>query len=341
MLEWFLEPWRTGAGFVSRAARIFVMAALLTAVILPGMILYFGVDGWWWDSTASVCLSAPLAIVIADQLAEKIALRGWYRIGALFFGFVAGVSFGYLIIFLFRMTPDRSPEILWRDYQRNMSILIPIVGMVVVLGASLWYRAENFRLQSENAIASFNVLKEQMQPHFLFNALNALKELIVEDPEIARATTQRLADLYRSILAVSTTATTPLSDELSIIRDYLEIERVRFGDRLRFRFEIEPHLERRHVPSLMVQTLVENAVKHGIAKSRTGGEIVVRARPAPNGALELEVWNDGAPFVPADGRASTGLANTRARLELMYGSTATITTGDGTTVRFVVSGDAR
>src|SRR5205823_5033981 len=107
----------------------------------------------------------------------------------------------------------------------NMGILVPVVGATIVIGASLWYRAEAFRLESAAATAGFNVLKGQMQPHFLFNSLNALKELIADDPELATAFAQRIADLYRLILEVSTEATTPLSDELAIVGHYCEVER--------------------------------------------------------------------------------------------------------------------
>jgi LytS/YehU family sensor histidine kinase len=200
-------------------------------------------------------------------------------------------------------------------------------------------------MESVAAAAGFNVLKGQMQPHFLFNALNALKELIADDPAAARAFTQRLADLYRLILKVSTDATTSLADELAIVEHYLEVERVRYGERLRFSIEAPDDLRGERVPSLVLQTLAENAVKHGISKARAGGEVRVRVGRRAEGGLEVEVSNTGGPFDangPRAGAPGTGLANTRARLELMYGAAGQLTISSdpalGTRVRFVVPG---
>jgi len=339
-IEWLMEPWLSGAGAAARAGRVCAVALVLTLVILPGMIAYFGADDWWWDSTIAICVLTPVGIILFDNVAELFGLRGLWRVGALSGGFLVGNIAGYFAIYVFRPLPGRTADLLMADFQRNITILGPILALVVVVGASLWYRAEAYRLESVATAASFNVLKGQMQPHFLFNALNALKELIADDPATARVVTQRLADLYRMILKVSTEATTPLADELSIVEHYLEIERVRYGERLSYSIEAPDDLKADHVPSLVLQTLVENAIKHGISKARAGGKVWVRASRS-GGGLELEVSNTGAPFEP-NGAGGTGLANTRARLELMYGAASELTISAdatlGTRVRLVVSG---
>jgi sensor histidine kinase YesM len=190
--------------------------------------------------------------------------------------------------------------------------------------------------------ARFAVLQQQMQPHFLFNALGSLKELIALDPARAEEATQRIADMYRLLLLISKRATAALEDELELVENYLEIERIRFGDRLTFRIDAAPMVASLRVPSLMVQTLVENAVKHGIAKARNGGTIAVTATRRADGWLELVVTNTGAPFAKGASRNPTGLANTTERLALMYGPASgfAISTDPvaGTTVRFSVSG---
>ena len=353
-VEWLLGPWLEGRGFWGRTGRIVAVMGSLTLVVLPGMLLYFGPDGWWWDNTLAVCALMPAGIVLADAGAEALGqargrpVRGMARVVTLGLGLVVGNFAGYVATFALFPLEGRTPHLLFADFRRNMSIFIPILSVLVLAVASFWHRAEAYRLETAAMRASFKVLERQMQPHFLFNALNALKELIPDDPALARAFTQRLADLYRLILKVSTSATTPLSDELTIVGHYLEVERVRYGDRLKYAIEVPDELAALHVPSLMLQTLTENAVKHGIAKARGGGRVWVRARRHESGGVELEVANTGAPYAPDPAgerpdSAKTGLANTRARLALMYGGEGALSISSdpeaGTRVRCVVSGE--
>lgn len=347
-IDWLLRPWVDRRGFGARAGRIVSVVFALIAVILPCMVLWFGPRGWWWDTTLAVCLACPLGIIVADELTERIArarrasIHGIPRIVALFFGFALGMAAGYVAIYVLHGGTDRPARLLASDYRRNMLVIAPVIFVVVGVGASLWYRAEAYRLEGEAARARYAALEGQLQPHFLFNALNALKELIADDPTRASEFTQELADLYRLILAVGAKTTTTLADELAIVRRYLDVERVRHGDRLRFTIDVHDDLLTRHVPALMLQTLVENAVKHGIGKSRTGGTITIAAAPEDDGTA-ITITNTGAPYAPRANGGGRGLANTRARLELMYGATSAFTIGphgdDGTRVRFVVSGE--
>lgn len=327
-IDWLVGPWVDGSSWARRGTRVLFVSAALIVTVLPSMMFFFGLDGWWWDQSLFVCVLAPLGLIAFDGGGEWIASRAArrsrppIRVASLGLGLAAGVFAGYAVTLAFRMTPDRTVGMVLRDYGRTMSILGPVVAVLGIVGASLWYRAEAYRLEGAAATAGFHALKGQMQPHFLFNSLNALKELIPEDPERAAEFTQHLADLYRLLIRSSTDVTTSVDDEFALVAHYLEVERVRFGDRLKFRVEAAGALGARHVPTLMVQTLVENALKHGIAKARAGGEIVVRARGADDGRIVVEVANTGAPFAedtnaPANG--ATGLANTRARLALMYG----------------------
>jgi signal transduction histidine kinase len=351
-IEWLVRPWLEGAGAAARAGRVLAVALGLTLVILPGMILYFGIDGWWWDTTIAVLACAPLGIIVFDNVALLLTrlvgreVTGLSRVAILFLGLTVGVLGGYLVVMAVHMTPDRSVDALMKDYRRTMSILLPVLTTVAVLGTSLWYRGEAFRLESALATARFDALNGQMQPHFLFNALNSLKALIEDDPALAADVTQRVADLYRLIMKVSKDATSTLADEVAIVESYLEIERVRFGDRLSYAIDVPAELSALHVPSLVLQTLVENAVKHGVCKARGGGEVRVRAARSQGGSLELEVSNTGAPYDPGSRDPSlappTGLANTRARLALMYGASSRFAIDfdakAGTRVTFSVTG---
>lgn len=179
-------------------------------------------------------------------------------------------------------------------------------------------RRDMLALKVVVAEARYNTLEHQMRPHFLFNALNSLAELIESGHENSAKMTQTLADLYRQILTNSGMKTAPLQSEIDIARRYLEIEKVRFGKRLQFSFALPADNKAIFLPSLVVQTLVENAVKHGIAKSVEGGEIIVELNQTKEQLYQLKVSNTGCPFV-AQESAGTGIANTRARLELLYG----------------------
>lgn len=173
-------------------------------------------------------------------------------------------------------------------------------------------------LEAASAEANFQTLKAQMQPHFLFNSLNSLTELINSDRDSAAQMTQRLADLYREILDSSEHKVAPLSREIALIRKYLELEQLRFGERLRFSLPEVPGAESVFLPSLMLQTLVENAVKHGISPAIEGGDIHLAVEREDGGWYRAKLVNTGVSYRPKrDG--GTGLANTKARLALLYG----------------------
>ena len=182
-------------------------------------------------------------------------------------------------------------------------------------------RAEVRELAAKTVEAQYATLKNQMQPHFLFNSLNSLGQLIEESPDQASAMTEKLAGLYRSILANSKEKTSTLASELEIVRNYLDLECLRFGRRLSYRVTgVHGRGESLFLPSLMLQTLVENAVKHGIAPAVEGGEIDIELAQSGGGLHRLTIRNTGQPYRAAGPRSSgTGLENTRQRLALLYG----------------------
>lgn len=176
---------------------------------------------------------------------------------------------------------------------------------------------ENLALKAAHAESELHVLKNQMQPHFLFNSLNSLSELIETNKDSAADMAMKLADLYREILENSKRPLATLHSEVSIIEKYLELEQIRFGPRLRFDIKVPEDSHQIYLPSLVLQTLVENAVKHGIAPSVEGGTVNVRVSPSENPGYFVCVGNSaGAGSVRG---TKTGLENTRARLDLLYG----------------------
>lgn len=179
-------------------------------------------------------------------------------------------------------------------------------------------------LQSQIAAreAELRALRAQVDPHFLFNSLNAVSGLIGPDPAKAREMVQRLADFLRSSLTLGAVPRIALERELALASSYLEIERVRFGERLRVRIDLEPGLADVMVPPLLLQPLVENAVRHGIATCLDGGTIEVEARRRGE-LVWLTVTN---PRDPDAGRRGTGfgLDIVRRRLSGAYGTHAAL-----------------
>ena len=171
------------------------------------------------------------------------------------------------------------------------------------------------------AQAELRALQSQIHPHFLFNALNALYGIIPREARGARDTVLNLADIFRYFLETGK-AMVPLEEELRIVRAYLDVERLRLGEKLRMEFDIGPGAGAAPIPILSIQPLVENAVKHGIATTAAGGTIRVRAWVDAAGVTTVAVSDTGPGFAKGSGRVGVGLENVTRRLELSYGGEA-------------------
>ncbi len=163
----------------------------------------------------------------------------------------------------------------------------------------------------------------QLHPHFLFNTLHSISALVHKDPDAADRMIARLGDFLRLTLDTAATQEVPLRQELNFLNCYLEIERIRFHDRLTTRLHVEPQTLSCRVPNLILQPIVENAIRHGIGPRSAPGRIEISAK-RDHGSLRIEVRDNG-PGLPAiskpNGRAreGVGLANTRERLAQLYG----------------------
>jgi sensor histidine kinase YesM len=207
-----------------------------------------------------------------------------------------------------------------------------------VLAATLRERElEHERARKMALEARLTSLEARLQPHFMFNTLNAISALIQENPDEAERTVERLAALLRFSLDATERGLVPLEHELKIVTDYLEIERTRFGARLAYALAVEPKAAGAEVPPLTLQTLVENSVKHGVAVRSSGGRLRIEAA-AVGQQLRLSVWDDGPGFTADAMRAGHGLDNLRARLAARYGGDASLEIGrhDGGTLVTVV-----
>jgi hypothetical protein len=185
-------------------------------------------------------------------------------------------------------------------------------------------RYEQSKLTTE---AELRALRAQMNPHFLFNALNTIGYLIQTSPVRAHETLMKLTSLLRGVLRSADAATT-LGDEIDLVSAYLEIERARFDERLCVAIDVPRELRGIRVPPLMIQPLVENAIKHGIANCRTGGRVAIESR-SDGETLTISVRNSGVRVTDSDiargRRTGVGLANLDARLRHQYGDAASLT----------------
>lgn len=184
------------------------------------------------------------------------------------------------------------------------------------------YQAEKdraARLEAQLAQAELRALKMQLQPHFLFNALNSISSLVLQEPRAAVDMITYLGDFLRLTIENNGAQEVELERELEFLRCYLEIEQVRFRDRLRVSFEIEPETRQAQVPNLILQPIIENAIKHGIAPRAAAGQIEICARRL-NGHLQIRVSDDGPGLDRSSLSAGVGLANTQERLRQIYRS---------------------
>lgn len=187
-----------------------------------------------------------------------------------------------------------------------------------------WRDSEIQRLRLEVLArdAQLEALHAQIQPHFLFNAMNVLRALIPEDPARARDLVTELSDLMRYALQAGRRERVTLEEELSVVESYLRVEAARFEERLAWRIDADHAVGRTRLPPMLLQTLVENAVKHGIAACEKGGEVTVEARREGD-RVRVRVTNPG--HVSPRGDTRIGLANARERLRLIYGDRAALT----------------
>jgi len=217
-------------------------------------------------------------------------------------------------------------------------------GIVAAAHGFAYYRASKERelraaqLEARLAQSRLQVLQMQLHPHFLFNTLHTISELVHEDPETADAMIAGLSDLLREALASGHAREIPLARELDLLERYLDIQRVRFGDRLRVGVAVDPGLANVLVPHLVLQPIVENALRHGIIPGATG--TVSISATADDEMLRLRVEDDGRGFEASGDGEGLGLRNTRERLQTLYGDRARLRIADapagGTIVEMLI-----
>lgn len=257
-------------------------------------------------------------------LARAAAAFGASVVGSLIAGLVF-VALGWCPIDLY-----------WEQFYASLKIavfLTVVAGSLVSMYGSFRERLEQTTLQlrtkeleRERALklateAQLASLESRIHPHFLFNTLNSISSLIPEDPKRAEKLVEQMAALLRFSLDSHHSGLVPLSREMKIVADYLEIERTRFGERLRFQIDVAPELLDASVPPLAVQTLVENSVKHAVSRSRSGGEIRIRGA-RDDGSLRVQVLDEGPEFRLETAPTGHGIDILRSRLKTLFGQHA-------------------
>lgn len=326
-------------------------------LLLPVLSVWLGRGVSWADFWRILTISmtyshsigwlAAFTFTAADPTLKRLSRpRAWLLVlGLLVACATAGCAFGSLVLPLL----PHGPHVAWWPLFRSAYVYcLPICLMIGIISglveeardrlrtSELKLRTrelERERAEKTAAEARLSSLESRIHPHFLFNALNSISALIREDPAKAERLIEQLAALLRFSLD-SSRGLVPLDRELTIVRSYLEIEKARFGDRLRFTIDVPAELARVEVPPLSVQTLVENSVKYAVSPRREGGTIVVRARAA-DGAARIEVIDDGPGFTQAELKQGHGIELLQARLGAVFGDRASLNI-DGSTVAVLV-----
>lgn len=295
-------------------------AALYVMIALQGLLLTHWarpfMSRWRWKEMGWLAI-APRVLGMGMLLSFL-----WSAIG---YGYCYGIvqmpwpsKFSPVIIFLFSWVNGTVIMLGWLSAYFFYHIFERIQSLQV----------EQLRLTASAKEAELRALKSQVNPHFLFNSLNSLRALIDEDAPRAREAVTRLANMLRYSLQSGQLETVPFEDELRIVEDYLALEQIRHESRLRVRWAVADDARACGVPPMLLQTLVENAVKYGISARRDGGEIFIAAAVA-DGELTIRVTNPGdlsAPTSTAAARAGSstgvGLRNASERLKLLFGDRA-------------------
>ena len=302
--------------------------------ILGGRIA-FGLD--WIHTNRIIFLSfeAMIFLLLTHGLRQYINKWRWFNLSMsrLIPRVVLSVFSLALAVYFIRLVIAFPLGLFRREVAFNLGTIfgLTLVFAVIFFIWSVLYFVYNYFERYNNSLKleaslreiELNNLKSQLNPHFIFNALNSIRALVDENPIKSKQAINQLSNILRSSLATGKRGLTKFEDELKIVRDYIGLEQIRFEERLKATFEIDDESLDFLVPPLMIQTLVENGIKHGISKLTEGGSIHLKTAVV-NDRLKIQIRNSGV-YVNGARRSSGGLGleNTTQRLKLIYGESAT------------------
>jgi two-component system sensor histidine kinase AlgZ len=334
--------------FAKRTTLLLYLAAWIPSGAMLAFVLILSTPINW---TEGAVIIAPVTVLLA-----LVCLSPWYScrylplrstpVWKLLTNHVlAAVVLGGVILFTARMLARGLSSNTFPGLDLRLRPALPVLGDIVVLvyllAIAIHYALFAVQSSRESEIlareSELKALKAQINPHFLFNSLHSISALTAVDAARARDMCIRLSDFLRSSLRLGERVTIPFREELALARNYLDVEQVRFGDRLRVVQDIDEGCGDCEVPPLLVQPLVENAIKHGIATLVEGGEISLRGRRSQE-RMRFTIENEFDPEAPSSRKTGIGLANVRNRLTARYGNDARIDVEvDGTRYRVVLS----
>src|SRR5574337_921913 len=275
----------------------------------------------------SIGLTTAACVIIAVNYFKALTLRfqAVIIITAIVAGVLIGTTAGRLVIG--SLLKDSSVRLL-EKYNFQTSTL----GYAVLFGFIVSYifislqrlsdeKIKRLELEKNAAVTESRLLQSQMEPHFLFNTLSNILELIDSEPQKASRMLESFTSFLRSSLVTARSEAITLAQEMDVVKNYLDIFAVRMGKRLRYRFEIPGELEGLRIPPLLIQPLVENAVKHGLEPSVQGGELLVRAERTGD-AVRIVVTDSGVGVREKSSGNGIGMENIKKRLSLLYGDRA-------------------
>jgi two-component system, LytTR family, sensor kinase len=326
---WIAAIW-SGIGLFEATQTVFVMRA--EGMHHYWLRLFFTILFSWlpW------ALATPLVL----RLGRKYPAQEWMRVSAWLAHLAACAAIGlvsagwdavwevWLNPWALLPAPESFAQLWLHKFDNGLLADVILYGVILLVGSMLDSRerlaqqqTETARLNEQLSKAQLSALRRQIEPHFLFNTLNAIAGLVRERRNDAAVDMiAGLSDLLRRVVEDSHRQQVPLGEELEFAQTYLDIQKVRFADRLQVSVEVPKELFLAQVPSLILQPMVENAVKHGIAKRVQGGTIRINASRS-NGTLTVRVYNDGPGLVAGwdNNGSGVGISNIRTRLQNLYG----------------------
>ncbi len=282
-------------------------------------------------------IHTPILFLISHFFIREVTIRrNWLQInitrvvprllGIILVAGVIAATISFLLYWLAQSgfsEGSRIPEFLIS----NLAFTVLYIVWTTIYFLYHYLESNNRSLKYEAAMNEMhlNQLKAQLNPHFIFNALNSMRALVDEEPAKAKIAITQLSNILRNSLITDKKRVVNFRNELNTVKDYLALESIRFEERLKINYRIDPSSDHFDVPPMMLQTLVENAIKHGVSNLMEGGLIEIQSN-VQNSLLTIKIRNSGhlGPTKKKPGaRGGVGLVNTKERLKLIYGDTAT------------------
>lgn len=291
-----------------------------------------------FETATSQCLLLLFGILLSHLYRNFIVKFGWLRIKVLFL--IPRVIIASVLLAIIGDYSQYGVELLLgiagSKHENTITIVTNIVNLIPFFFSwSLIYflfhfienykkaEIENLKWEASINEIELNKLKSQLNPHFMFNAMNSIRALIDENPNKSKDAITQLSNILRNTLQMGKNKVIPFEEELKIVNDYLALESIRYEERLKTFVQIHPESNNFNVPPLMIQTLIENGIKHGISKLVNGGTLEL-VTTVENNTLFVQIKNSGQLSETPDSDNGFGIKNTLQRLRLLYGNAASL-----------------